>query len=425
MLLDNHKEIPHINQKPFLIQHLFQKIEHMAYRVKNKIRKNDPHSYQLITSSSALENCLKKIEKEKTVAVDLEADSMFHFKEKVCLIQIATKKLNLIIDPLEIEDISILAPLFSNPNIRKIFHGSDYDIRSLHRDFRFEINNLFDTEIASRFLGVRESGLDAVLRQRLNVALDKKYQKKDWSQRPLPESMMEYASRDAIFLLPLSRMLEKELKQKGRLDWVTEECELLSNVRYMSPNGEPLFTKFKGAGRLDSISLAVLEALLIMRQNIAKRKDRPLFKVISNRAIKRMATEQPKTLTRLKKSGILSHNQINMYGADCIYTIKKALKTPKRHLPAYPRKAKSKTVSPAVPGRIKALKAWRDQTAERLDIDPALLANKALMTSIAIKNPSSLKHLRQVDAIKNWQVNTFGKDIINVLKSGKKQGTLR
>jgi len=87
------------------------------------------------------------------IGVDLEADSFYHYFEKVCLIQIATESASYVIDPLALKDLSALHPVFSDPRIRKVFHGADYDIRSLYRDFRIEVENLFDTQSASKFLG--------------------------------------------------------------------------------------------------------------------------------------------------------------------------------------------------------------------------------------------------------------------------------
>ena len=80
-------------------------------------------------------------------AFDLEADSMYHFQEKVCLIQIATETETLVIDPLKIEDLSPLKPVMANRRIRKVLHGADYDIRSLYNDFYIEVKNLLDTEV--------------------------------------------------------------------------------------------------------------------------------------------------------------------------------------------------------------------------------------------------------------------------------------
>ena len=98
--------------------------------------------YQLIETLSELKTVADLFKKEKAIAVDLEADSMYHFKEKVCLIQMATHDINVVIDPLKIHDLSPLKPLFENRSIKKIFHGADYDVRSLYRDFKININNL-------------------------------------------------------------------------------------------------------------------------------------------------------------------------------------------------------------------------------------------------------------------------------------------
>lgn len=370
---------------------------------------------QVIDTAADLEDIARSLEKEKAVAVDLEADSMYHYKEKVCLIQIATEKASVVVDPLAIKDLASLNPIFSNPDIKKIFHGADYDVRSLYRDFNIRINNLFDTELACRFLGIKETGLQAVLKTFFNVNVDKKYQKKDWSKRPLPKEMMSYASKDVIYLLPLSGMLMDRLKKVDRMTWVLEECEDLSKVRPVSSNEAPLFMKFKGAGRLKSRSLAVLEALLKFRKRVAEKKDRPFFKIIGNESILKIATARPVTLRRLKNIKALSNRQISMYGNDLLKVVAKTLKIPESELPVFPSK-KSPVLPNGAPAKIKALKSWRASKASALGIDPGILCNNALITAIAVKNPGDGKSLETVKEMKNWQKRAFGDEIMRVLK---------
>ena len=370
---------------------------------------------QVIDTATDLEETVRSLEKEKAVAVDLEADSMYHYQEKVCLIQIATENISVVIDPLAIKDLFPLKPLFSSPDIKKIFHGADYDVRSLYRDFKIRINNLFDTELACRYLGIKETGLQAVLKTFFNVNVDKKYQKKDWSKRPLPKEMMAYASKDVIYLLPLARMLIHKLKKIDRMTWVLEECEDLSNVRPVLSNEAPLFMKFKGAGRLKSRSLAVLEALLQFRKRVAEKKDRPFFKIIGNESIMKIATARPVTLRRLKNIKALSNRQISMYGSDLTTVVAKTLKIPENELPVFPSK-KPPVLPNGVPEKIKALKFWRATKASALGIDPGILCNNALITAIAAKNPGDIKSLETVKEMKNWQKQTFGSEIIRILK---------
>ena len=371
--------------------------------------------YQLIETLLELENILDLFKKEKVIAVDLEADSMYHFKEKVCLIQMATPEINVVIDPLKIHDLSPLRSLFENPGIKKVFHGADYDVRSLYRDFKININNLFDTQIACMFLGISETGLEAAVKKWFNVRLDKKYQRKDWSKRPLSKDMIVYAAKDALYLLPLAKILEEKLRKLRRLSWVKEECRYLSRVRPASANNEPLYLKFNGAGRLDSRSLATLEALLQYRKKIAKKKDKPLFKVIGNNSLMKLATTRPYHLTLMEKTKALSPRQIKIHGDSVIDIIKKTLKVPERSLPVYPRK-KALPIHPQIPKRIKAIKAFRDTVADELKIDPSLLFNKAALNAIAMKNPKDIKFFRDIKGVKNWQKNEFGEKIISILK---------
>jgi ribonuclease D len=374
----------------------------------------DEPSFQLIQTPADLNAFAHRIRREKMLGVDLEADSMFHYKEKVCLLQMAGNGENVVIDPLEVNDLSPLAPIFKNKSVCKVLHGSDYDVRSLYRDFSIEIDNLFDTQLASMFLGEQETSLGAVANRRFGVVMDKRYQKKDWSQRPLPAGMIEYAASDAVHLIPLARMLMEELEAKNRLEWVEEECALLAGVRQVENGEEPLFLRFRGAGRMQRRNLAILEGLLQYRRKLAMKKDRPLFKVFSNKSLLTIANEMADTPEALDRAGCLSAKQIRIYGKTIAEVVKKAKAIPTKNLPVYPRKRRPK-VSPRVPDRIKAIKTWRDRVAAELELDPALLFNKALMTAIAVKKPTGIDQLREVDGIRNWQVKAFGKEILKVL----------
>jgi len=373
------------------------------------------HKYLQINSLPELQKFASRLEKQRIIGVDLEADSMYHFKEKVCLIQIATPNATAVIDPLQIKNLSVLKPVFRRADIQKVFHGADYDVRSLYRDFKVSINNLFDTELACRFLGFKESGLDAVLAKKYNVRLDKKYQRKDWSKRPLPEEMIAYAAADVHYLIPLAKSLQHELKNKGRLSWVQEECTYLSKVRPGSVNSDPLFLGFKGAGKLRPRGLAVLEKLLHVRKKIAQKQDRPLFRVMGNKSIMALAEARPQSLKKLVKTEALGSKQIDRYGNEIISAVKKAMQIHTGNLPKYPRKT-----APMVPAiaakRVKELRRWRDRLANKLEIDPAIICTKALISAIAVQRPVSVNSLATVKELKTWQATGFGRDIIDILK---------
>jgi len=376
--------------------------------------------YNYISDNDALKKAVASLNGTDALAVDLEADSMYHYHERVCLIQMAQNGRTWVIDPLEVDDMTPLAAVFADESTEKFFHGADYDIRSLYRDFGIEINNLFDTELASRFLGVAQTGLASVLSTRFNIQVEKKYQKKDWSVRPLPSDMIAYAAGDVIYLHELARQLKAELKAAGRDRWVDEECRRLTRVRPAENNHNPFFLRFSGAGRLDRRSLAVLEAVLVLRDRIAMQKDRPVFKIMSSRAMLRLAEEKPMTVAALKQGRILSDRQMAMYAADIVAAIQAAMDLAPADLPVYPRNQKPRP-DPSLAGRIKALKNQREAVADSLNMPAGQLINNTLLTAVAMARPVDKTALAAVEGIRNWQVEALGDALIAALSPDKNQ----
>ena len=367
-------------------------------------------TYLLVKDRSNLSRIAAGLERETAIGVDLEADSMFHYPEKVCLIQISTPLQDILVDPLSFDDLSPLSPVFADPNILKVFHGADYDIRSLYRDFDIEVNSLFDTQIAARFLGIRETGLARLLKERLGVLVEKKYQKRDWSERPLPAAMRAYAVQDTCHLLSLSRILEKELRVKGRLFCVEEECELLSKVRPVPPNGNPLFLRFKGASMLDPRCLAVLESILQLRDDTARRRDLPPFKILGNEPIMEIVERRPVTERDLGRIKGLSARQVRMLGRSILKKIDESTKLPENELPAFPGTTKER-IGDTVSKKVKVLREWREQRAKEMGINPSLVCTNAQIQSLALACPKGLKDLDSINTIRAWQRRLFGSEI--------------
>jgi ribonuclease D len=376
-------------------------------------------SFEWIETLPRLEGAARFLGQAKIIGVDLEADSMHHYFEKVCLLQMATESASYVVDPLAVKDLSVLRPVFSNPRIRKVFHGADYDIRSLYRDFRLEVENLFDTQLACLFLGLRESGLEALLRSRFQVELNKKYQRADWSQRPLSPEMVEYAAMDVRYLIPLAGVLEKELEEKGRLSWVEEECQFLSKVRFLPPSHEPLYLRVKGASLLDRRSLAVLQALLEFREAQAQKADLPPFKVLGNEPLLELAMKKPLRLEEMEMGKALSGKLIQRHGTRLLQEIHRAMSVPDKDLPVYPRKTWTDLPSPARK-RVKALKTWRDMRAKDLGMEPGILLNNALINDLALKNPRSLEEIGEIPGLKKWRLTHFGREILAAQAAGRR-----
>ena len=371
-------------------------------------------AFEWIDEPEGLARLHEALCKEPAFGMDLEADSMFHFQENVCLIQVATPTRAFLLDPLALPDLSSLAPLLADRSATKVLHGADYDIRSMDRDFGLRIHGLFDTQIAARFLGLAETGLAGLLKARFGFHAEKKYQKKNWSVRPLPEDMLAYAAGDAVYLVPLFRMLEAELRDLGRLSWVEEECEILSRVRCSPPNNGPLFTRLRGTGRLDRRGLAIAEELLAYRLRVARKRDRPPFKVFGNGPILEIARTKPRTKHELAAVQGLSSGQIRSLGSELLACIQRAMDLPEASLPAYPRK-RSARLDPRVTKRVARLKSWRETRAKDLQLDPSVLFTNAQLQAVCAAHPKQSQDLVAVEGIRNWQRKAFGEEICAVM----------
>ena len=368
---------------------------------------------QILTTTEQIVEFATELEKYPVIAVDLEADSMHNYQEKVCLLQFSTPEQTLLIDPLLGADLASLKPVLANPKIRKIFHAADYDIRCLSRDFDIEINGLFDTMISSQFLGEARFGLADVLRKYFSVELDKQYQRADWSKRPLSEAMIRYAAADTSHLHQLVENLEKQLIARGRLEWVKEEFNLMEKVRFAVHEG-PLFLRFKGAGTLDRRQLAVLENLLQWRDIEAQRRDTPLYKILGNKSLLQLAKLIPTTQNILPQVEGLSPRLIERYGSKLLQQVTMALEIPDAELPTYPR-AERRQKDPQIEKRMNSLKDWRKNIAVELQLDPGVLINNALLEELARKKSCSEPDLAEMDLLKNWQRQVLGAGILHTL----------
>jgi ribonuclease D len=364
----------------------------------------------ILTRDEEIAALAETLSAEDVIAVDLEADSMHNYHEKICLLQFSTPAETVLVDPLEGADLSPLGEVLADPAIRKIFHAADYDIRCLRRDFGWQINGLFDTMVSCQFLGEEKFGLADVLLKYYGVELDKQFQRADWSQRPLNEGMIRYAAADTAHLHRLSGELEQRLVDAGRREWLAEEFSLLEQVRFQEHEG-PLFLRAKGAGTLDRRQLAVLEALLQWRDKEAQRRDRPHFKVLGNKSLLAMATNMPRDLKGLVALEGFSPRLADRYGKPLLKEIDKAMGVPDEDLPVYPRGERRRKDARAEK-RIKRLKAWRTKAAEGYSLEPGVLINNAQLEALA-HNPS--ERVEELPGLKAWQRKEFGETLFKVL----------
>jgi ribonuclease D len=361
-----------------------------------------------IATQQGLRRLVDDLLTQPRIAVDTEANSLHAYHERVCLIQFSTPETDYLVDPLSIADLSPLEAIFSDPAIEKVFHAVDYDVYGLNRDHGFSINNLFDTMIAARTLGYTTLGLGSLLREKFGIELNKRFQKADWGQRPLPEDLIDYARLDTHYLLPLRDVLERELHEKERWELAAEDFARASRVNGHNGDLRERWQRISGQQDLTRRQQTILHELCMTRERIAEKLDRPLFKVISDQHLLEIAKNLPNNAADLAKIG-LSERQIHRLGRGLLDAIQRGQTAP------LVRSAVVERPSEAMLNRLQRLKTWRRETAAQMGVESDVILSKYSLQAIAEKNPRTEAELAEIMQESPWRFKQYGPDILKAL----------
>jgi ribonuclease D len=375
-------------------------------------RRSPPDSAQLIAEPDALTRLVQRLAQEPRVALDTEAASFHRYIDRVYLIQLSSDRETALIDPLSLEDLSPLAQLLDEPRTEIVLHDADYDLRILNRDYGFTARSLFDTRIAAQLAGEPAVGLSALLEKYFGIKLNKKFQRADWSRRPLTSDMIEYAAADTRYLPALRDELESRLKQHGRLDWAKEEFRILEGIRWMQPcDTAAAYLRIKGAKSLSRRSLAVLRELFQWRESTARDLDRAPFRVLGNAALLAIAQLAPRSLNRLKSVDGVPRSAVARYGTELVEAVKRGTEVPQSELPAIKRPLRPEH-NQAYDRRLEALKRLRNRRAKEVGMEPGMLCPNGTLQAVARAASSGGKQLSSIAELRKWQANVLGTDEI-------------
>jgi ribonuclease D len=366
---------------------------------------------KLITSQPQLAALCKTLLSLPTVAVDTESNSLFAYREQVCLIQFSTPDEDYLVDPLALGDISELGQVFESKKTEKIFHAAEYDLLTMKRDFDFEFCNLFDTMLAARISGRKKVGLGTLLEEEFGVKVEKKYQRANWGKRPLPPEMQRYARLDTHFLIPLRNLLDEELTKIGRRELAQDDFVRLCQVNGTIPEPHEVDVwRINGVRTLEPHQVTILRYLAEYREAFAKRHNRPLFKVIGDRTLVAIAETQPKNLNELSELHGMSNNQVRRHGKALL----RAVREGKQDKPSY-RKS-SPQVEERVMLMIETLREWRKKTARKLGVESDVVLPRLLLEKIAFRQPRNKAELDEIMSESPWRLKHYGERIWSEVK---------
>ena len=344
-----------------------------------------PPSFQLLDQPGSLAPLLAALERVDEVSLDTEADNMYHYKTRVCLLQFLVGT--------DVYLVDVLAPGMKLDALWRvlakkhlIMHGSDFDLRLLHDLCEFRPKSIFDTMLASQLLGRQRIGLGSLLEDHFGVAVDKSGQKANWSQRPITPKLLNYAALDVWHLPALRDLLTRDLAKVGRVAWLEQQCQaqIESGSNGFAPATENDW-RIGRSERLRGAGLGVLHAIWHWRESQAQRLDTPPFKVCGNALLIKLAeaAEMGDTEEQLLSQVHLGRRHDRLFPSLAAAVRSGVARDPKT-LPRRPgRDPNHVSLTQAEIELQDRIKTDRDRVAQKLGFEATLIANRSQLAQIA------------------------------------------
>lgn len=335
----------------------------------------------IVTAREHLDEILPELRAAPRLAVDSESNSFYAYWEKVCLLQISSPTQDFIIDPIAVQDISCLGPVFADPAIEKIFHAGEYDVLCLKRDHGFAFANLFDTMIASRILGFKELGLAAAIERHFGAKLSKKLQRADWGQRPLSPEHIRYAQLDTHYLMRLADIQKGLLRDKGRSEDAAEAFAELSAVEPSPRVFDPeAYRRLAARAELSGAQLGALREIYLFREEQAKSRDRATFRIMSEELLLRLAQALPAQPADLKRLRGMTPYLLHKYGQGLLQAVERGRRLPPPPEPPPPPRGRRDVRQWRL---FERLRLWRKTQAKKEGLEPVVILSTEALREIA------------------------------------------
>ncbi|MFZ5721951.1 MAG: ribonuclease D [Pseudomonadota bacterium] len=360
-----------------------------------------------ITTTAELQAFCDKIKGQPFVAVDTEFMRETTYWPKLCLIQAAAPTAEATIDPLaEGLDLAPFLEILRDETILKVFHAARQDVE-IFNNLQAMPKPLFDTQIAGMAAGFGEQiAYDALVRQMLKIEIDKSSRFTDWARRPLSDAQLSYALADVTHLAELYPMLRERLEREGRLAWVRDEMNDLTDPANYDVEPENAWKRLRPR-RHTAKYLAVYRAVAAWRERTAQLRDQPRGRILKDEAIDEIATQAPtdaEGLDRLRS--VPKGFSGSRFGPDLIASIREALKDPEAYAPVIERNRQP--ASPAAGAVVELLKVLLKARAEEAGVASKLIATVSDLEQIANDDDAP------VAALKGWRREAFGEDALKV-----------
>jgi ribonuclease D len=372
--------------------------------------------YFYVDTTEGLSRLTEALRGATRVGLDTEADSLHHYFEKVCLIQLSFSHVNYIVDPLSGCSLTEFLEVLSQKEL--ILHGADYDLRMLKKSLEFRPKAaIFDTMLAAQVLGYEHIGLAALVEKLCGILLSKSGQKSDWSIRPLSSKQLSYATCDTKYLETIADEMTKNLRELNRTDWHRECCERVRETSGLTGKrdvDEPW--RIKGSSKLPPKVLAFVRELWKWRDETARKKDRPPFMILRNEDLIELAEwraahpEEPLPSGPSFLKRITGDNLVRLENA-----VRSAESLLEEEWPVILKRTRPEVVDRYSQEKVEALIEACRAIASTLKIESCFLAPRASLTAVVRHRSNSIESVQSVSALMRWQAELVMPAIKTVL----------
>jgi len=371
----------------------------------------------IITSHGALADVCTELAKADYITVDTEFMRESTYWPKLCLIQVASREVEALIDPLAVSDLdaqkAFLAPFFAlmaDESVLKVFHSGRQDIEIIHHLAGLIPKPVFDTQIAAMVCGFGESvGYVALVNKLCKTKLDKTSRFTDWSRRPLSRNQLDYALADVTHLREVYEKLQHSLRASNREPWLAEEMAELSDPTNYETKPQDAWKRVKLKVRTQR-QLAVLMEVAAWRERMAQEADQPRPRILKDDAINDVAIQAPQSTQELSRLRTINEGFARSgRGQDILAAVARGLE---RDLTDVPEIKRGEPMSPEAQAVADLLRVLLKAVAARNDVAPRLIATSDDLDKIAVDSEAN------VHALHGWRRELFGEQAL-ALKAGR------
>ena len=361
-----------------------------------------------IANQEDLEAFAKRAMRSSVLAIDTEFLREKTYYAKLCLLQLATDDETAIVDPFEVENLRVLAPLLENESAVKLFHAGGQDLEILLREVGVLPRPLFDTQVAAALLGhTQQIGYAALVHAECGVTLKKIDSFTDWSRRPLSDSQLEYAADDVAYLPRMYERMRAQLVELGRLAWLDRDFEDLADPKRYATNERERYRRLKRVSQLSRRQLAAAREVAAWRELEAQRRDVPRKWVVTDEQIVEACKREARTIDELFMVRGMS-DRLSTKDARCVVALmSSALDAPPDAWPEPDRCGKNEPNVDA-----------------ELDLMCALVRLRAKQNGVAFPTLASHDDLARVargyregvDVLRGWRRSLVGEELLRLLE---------